>query len=106
MSNGKGGDSDSRPWEQLFGHVVLMKGIDHSGMKTCRASILLKPPDSKQVGVLTPETHLQTLLATGLATGNLVDVLAKARPIPTEGPFANSSMALYDAYEVTLHMKP
>ena len=103
MSNGKGGGDDSRPYVQLIGHVGLINGFSYSGFTGCVADINLKGAPSRMIWVLTTDHHLQTLLETALATGNLVSATGQARSLPAEGPLAGMSGELFDLTGLTLY---
>ena len=60
------------PAVELFGHVTLVEGYDVPGYQGCHALIALRDTPGTTVAVLTTQHRLQTLLETGLATGNLV----------------------------------
>ena len=71
---------------QLFGHVTLVQGYDVPKYHGCHALIKLR--DSNQtIAVMTRSHRLQTVLETGLATGNLVGLWGHrpAKPISPMG---------------------
>ena len=106
MSNGKGGGGDDRPYSQLMGHVPLIKGYAFPNFTGCIASIALKNDSRRMIWVLTTDHHLQTLLETALATGNLVSAMGQARSIPSDEPLAGHSGEMFDLSELTLYGKP
>jgi hypothetical protein len=57
---------------ELFGHVTLVEGYALTNFNGCHALIALRDMPGKTVAVLTSQHRLQTLLETGLSTGNLV----------------------------------
>lgn len=57
---------------ELFGHVTLVEGYALPSYVGCHALVALRDTPGKTVAVLTPETRLQSLLETALATGNLI----------------------------------
>lgn len=57
---------------ELFGHVTLVEGYALPGFLGCHALVLLRDTPNKTVAVLTSARNLQTLLETGLDTGNLI----------------------------------
>jgi len=62
---------------ELFGHVTLVQGYARPNFVGCHALIALRDTPGKTIAVLTSEHRLQTLLESGLATGNLVAVWAR-----------------------------
>jgi hypothetical protein len=67
---------------QLFGHVSLIQVYTLPNFKGFHALIALRDYLGKTIAVTATQHHLQTLLETGMATGNLVaiDVAAPASP--------------------------
>ena len=59
-------------YEAFFGHVTLVEGIVLPSFVGCWAVVALRDKPGKDVGVLTTEQRLQSLLETALATGNLI----------------------------------
>ncbi|MCK4763782.1 MAG: hypothetical protein KAW12_16390 [Candidatus Aminicenantes bacterium] len=57
---------------QLFGHVTLVEGYNLSNFRGCHALIKLRDTPGKTIAVLTTRMRLQSLLETGLSTGNLI----------------------------------
>jgi hypothetical protein len=57
---------------ELFGHVTLVEGYALAAFTGCHALVSLRDTPGKTVAVLTSEQRLQSLLETGLSTGNLV----------------------------------
>lgn len=57
---------------ELFGHVTLVEGYALPDFTGCHALVALRDTPKKTVAVLATEPRLQSLLETGLATGNLI----------------------------------
>jgi hypothetical protein len=88
---------------ELFGHVTLVQGYDLPAFKGCHALITLRDSPGKTVAVLTKSLSLQSLLDTGLSTGNLVAFYGKklaAPPTPRGGTW---SVEVYDIDGVILY---
>jgi hypothetical protein len=64
---------------QLFGHVILIQAYAIPTYNGIHALISLRDTPGKIIAVFTTQARLQTVLETGLSTGNLVAV--DARPI-------------------------
>jgi hypothetical protein len=60
------------PTVGFFGHVTLVEGIGLTNFVGCYAVVALRDTPGKEVGVVTSEQRLQSLLETALATGNLI----------------------------------
>jgi hypothetical protein len=76
---------------QLFGHVTLVQAYDLSTFAGGYALVALRDTPGKTVAALTTDTELLSLLATGLATGNLIYFIGEkltAPPTPTGGTWA------------------
>jgi len=58
--------------QELFGHVTLVQAYELSTFQGCHALVALRDSPGTTVAVLTTSTRMQSLLETGLATGNLV----------------------------------
>jgi hypothetical protein len=67
---------------QLFGHVSLIQVYTLPNFKGFHALIALRDYPGKTIAVMATQHHLQTLLETGMATGNLVAVDVVAPPSP------------------------
>jgi hypothetical protein len=69
---------------QLFGHVSLLEVYTFPSFEGFHALIALRDYPGKTIAVMATQHNLQTLLETGLATGNLVavDVAAPESPNP------------------------
>jgi hypothetical protein len=69
---------------QLFGHVSLLEVYTLPNFEGFHALIALRDYPGKTIAVMATQHYLQTLLETGLATGNLVavNVAAPASPNP------------------------
>jgi hypothetical protein len=59
------------PQVAFAGHVRLVEGIVLTTFVGCYAVVVLNDPPGKEIGVVTSEQRLQSLLETALATGNL-----------------------------------
>lgn len=60
------------PPVELFGHVTLVQGYAVPMYVGCHALVELRDMPGTTVAVMTAAPHLQNLLETALATGNLV----------------------------------
>ena len=60
------------PQVAFAGHVRLVEGIVLPTFVGCHAVVVLSDPPGKEIGVVTSEQRLQSLLETALATGNLM----------------------------------
>jgi hypothetical protein len=60
------------PQVAFVGHVRLVEGIVLTTFVGCLAVVVLSDPPGKEIGVVTSEQRLQSLLETALATGNLM----------------------------------
>ena len=72
---------------QLFGHVTLVEGYALPTYVGCHALVRLRDQPGKTIAVMTKRVHLQSLLETALATGNLVCVWGKRliKPLAPRG---------------------
>jgi hypothetical protein len=90
---------------ELFGHVILVEGYNLPSFLGCHALIALRDTPGKTIAVLTSESRLQSLLETGLMTGNLVDVYGQklsAPPTPRGGNW-DPGIDVYNIDGVTLY---
>lgn len=60
------------PPVELFGHVTLVEGYVVPGYVGCHALVALRDTPGSTVAIMTTACHLQSLLETALATGNLI----------------------------------
>ena len=86
-------------YEAFFGHVRLVEGIVLPSFVGCWAVVALRdPPGKVEVGLITTEQRLQSLLETALATGFLIEF--GGHSVATL-PWAPGAAADVDMYKVT-----
>jgi hypothetical protein len=85
-------------YEAFFGHVTLVEGIVLPSFVGCWAVVALRDTPGKDVGVLTTEQRLQSLLETALATGNLIEFGGHRN---ASLPWAPGAVADVDVYRIT-----
>lgn len=88
---------------QLFGHVTLVRGYEVPGYAGCHALVGLRDTPGGTVAIMTTALHLQSLLETALATGNLIGFSGyqfEDPPTPLGGTWA---VDVYSIYSVILY---
>ncbi len=88
---------------ELFGHVTLVEGYDLPGFKGAHALIALRDTPGKTVAVLTQSDKLQSLLETGLATGNLVAFWGRKNASPPTPMGGTWAVDVYDIDAVIVY---
>jgi hypothetical protein len=68
--------------QELFGHVTTVEGYALPNFNGCHALVELRDTPGKTIIVYSDQVGLQTLLATALATGNLVDLRCQKYATP------------------------
>jgi hypothetical protein len=85
-------------YEAFFGHVRLVEGIVLPSFVGCWAVVGLRDTPGKEVGLITTEQRLQSLLETALATGNLLEFGGHQ---DARLPWASGAVADIDVYKIT-----
>ena len=85
-------------YEAFYGHVRLVEGIVLPSFVGCWAVVVLRDTPGKEVGLITTEQRLQSLLETALATGFLIEF--GGHSVATL-PWAPGAAADVDMYKVT-----
>jgi hypothetical protein len=88
---------------ELFGHVTLVEGYEVTTYVGCHALVALRDTPGTTVAVMTTAVHLQSLLETALATGNLIAFRGQKLtnpPTPLGGTWA---VDVYSIYGVILY---
>ena len=83
---------------ELFGHVTLVEGYAVPGYIGCHALVALRDTPGTMVAVMTTASHLQSLLETALATGNLIAFRGQKLtnpPTPLGGTWAVDVYAIH-----------
>lgn len=91
------------PLVQLYGHVTLINCYANSN--SCYAVIELRDTPGKSIVVRTSEQRLQSLLETGLATGNLISFVGQGVIIQSPPRGGTWNMEVYSIDEVTVYNK-
>jgi hypothetical protein len=94
------------PTIELFGHVILVEGYALPTFTGCHALIALRDTPGRIIAVLTSQPRLQSLLETGLATGNLVDVYARRLTSPPSPRGGTWGVDVYHIDGVILYNTP
>ena len=84
---------------ELFGHVSLVEGYALTNYTGCHALVALRDTPGKTVVVMTTELRLQNLLATALATQNLIAFFGH-RLTPPPPPPRGGTKWNYDVYGI------
>ncbi len=88
---------------ELFGHVTLVEGYAVPGYVGCHALVALRDTPGTTVAVLTTAAHLQSLLETALATGNLVAFRGQKLSNPPTPLGGTWTVEIYSIYSVILY---
>jgi hypothetical protein len=90
----------------LYGHVSLIEGIVlPPTFVGCYAVVALRDTPAKQVGVVTSEQKLQSLLETALATGNLMGFVGHKIPVTPWGAIAGIDLYAIDTTVIVYSSK-
>jgi hypothetical protein len=88
---------------ELFGHVTLVEGYAVPAYVGCHALVALRDTPGATVAVMTTASHLQSLLETALATGNLIAFRGQKLTNPSTPLGGTWSVDVYSIYAVILY---
>jgi hypothetical protein len=88
---------------ELFGHVTLVEGYAVPAYVGCHALVALRDTPGTTVAVMTTAPHLQSLLETALATGNLIAFRGQKLSNPPTPLGGTWTVDVYSIYGVILY---
>lgn len=89
--------------KQLFGHVTHVQGYALPTFWGSYALVALRDTPGTTVAIMTTAHHLQTLLETALATGNLIAFLGEKLSNPPSPGGGTWSVDVYSIFNVHLY---
>jgi len=88
---------------ELFGYVTLVEGYAVSEYVGCHALVALRDTPGTTVAVITTAVHLQSLLETALATGNLIAFRGQKLTNPPTPLGGSWTVDVYSIYGIILY---